>query len=150
MRIDNVFKRIPGKSAALAGVAVVSVAACATSHVLIIKARAPISVDQVRLYLEPPAKTYQEIAVVDTSSEHSFSFTAVGKTDVVIRRLKGEAAKLGANGILLQDIADDTVGSVGAAVGTEFTGAHGSLSLGVFGSGLMSPKFGHGIAIYLE
>jgi hypothetical protein len=139
------------RSAALAGVAaIVSVAACATSHVRIIEARAPISPNQVQLYLEPPAKKYQEIAVVDASSKHSLSFTAEGKTEVVIRRLKEEAAKVGANGVLLQDIADGAIGSVGTAVGTDFTGAHGSISLGVIGSGFMSQKFGHAIAIYLE
>jgi hypothetical protein len=145
------FRKILRKSTTLAGVAVImSVAACATSQVLISKGRAPISPDQVQLYLEPPAKKYQEIATVDTSSKHSLSFTAEGKTDVVIRRLKEAAAKLGANGIVLQDVADVAVGSVGTAVGTDFTGAHGTLSLGVIGSGLMSQKFGRGTAIYLQ
>src|SRR5882757_4551721 len=104
MRINELLRKISRKFAVPAGVAVImSVTACETSHVLIGTARKPISPDQVQLYLEPPAKKYQEIAVVDTSSKHTFSFTAVGKTDVVIRRLKEEAAKLGANGILLQD-----------------------------------------------
>jgi len=151
MRINELLRKISRRFAVPAGVAVImSVTACETSHVLIGTARTPISPDQVQLYLEPPAKKYQEIAVVDTSSKHTFSFTAVGKTDVVIRRLKEEAAKLGANGILLQDVADDAIGSVGAGVGTEFTGDHGSISLGVMGSGLFSQKFGRGIAIYLE
>ena len=124
--------------------------ACVTSHVLVGPARAPILPSQVQLYLQPPAGKYEQIAVLDTSSKHSFSFTAQGKTDVVIRRLKQEAAKLGANGILLQEIADEPVGSVGTGVGTDFTGAHGSISLGLSGSGFLLQKFGSGIAIYLE
>jgi hypothetical protein len=105
---------------------------------------------QVQIFLEPPTKKYQEIAVIDTSSKYSLSLTAVGKSDVVIRRLKEEAAKLGANGMVLQDITDDPLGSVSTAVGTEVTGVHGTLGVGVFGVGFLSQKFGRGVAIYLE
>ena len=131
-----------------------SAAACAashaTSHLLISKARAPLSADQVQLYLEPPARRFEQIAVIEASSKHSFAFTAQRKEDVVIRRLKEEAAKLGANGVLLQEIADGPVGSVGAAVGREYEGARGTMSLGLSGSGLTMQKFGEGIAIYLD
>jgi len=137
-------------SAVLGCAAAAMSTACVTSHVLVGQARTPILPSQVQLYLEPPAGKYEQIAVLDTSSKHSFSFTAQGKTEVVIRRLKEEAAKLGANGILLQEIADQPVGSVGTGVGTDFTGAHGSISLGLSGSGLLLQKFGSGIAIYLD
>ena len=73
-------------------------AACATSHVMLGKARPPISPDEVQIYDRPPPGPYQAIARLDTSSQGSFSFTAQGKTDAVISRLKTEAAKLGANG----------------------------------------------------
>jgi hypothetical protein len=72
---------------------------CASSHVIVGKVRPPISPDQVQIYLHPPAGKYEEIALLDSSSRNSFSFTAQGKTNAVIIRLKAEAAKLGANGI---------------------------------------------------
>jgi len=127
-----------------------SVAACVTSHVMVGKARTPVLPDQVQIYLEPPANKYENIAIVVASSKYSLSFTGEGKAEVVIKRLKEEAAKLGANGILLQDIADEPLESIDTGVGTEFLGPRGTVDLGIGASGLWSRKFGRGIAIYLE
>jgi hypothetical protein len=91
---------------------------CATSHVMIGRARPPISPDQVRIYLHPPSTNYEEIALLDTSSKGSFSITAQRKTNAVIDRLKAEAAKLGANGILLSGVGDQASGSVGSGFGS--------------------------------
>jgi hypothetical protein len=44
--------------------------------------------------------------------------TAQGKADKVIERMKDEAAKLGANGILLQGFGDQQTGTVGGAYGS--------------------------------
>ena len=74
-----------------AAVAALLLDACATSHVMLGKARPPISPDQVQIYDRPPPGPYQEIARLDTSSQGSFSFTAQAKTDAVIKRLKTEA-----------------------------------------------------------
>lgn len=154
-RQQEVFEKLLRSSAGIpAALALMSAAACAashaTSHVLIGKARAPLSTDQVRLYLEPPAGRFEQIAVIEASSKHSFSFTAQRKEDVVIRRLKEEAAKLGANGVLLREIADGPAGSVGAGVGREYESARGTISLGLSGSGFTMQKFGEGMAIYLD
>jgi hypothetical protein len=131
-------------------VAALLLAACVTSHVLVGKARAPISPDHVQLFLEPPKIPYEQIAVLSTSSKHSFTFTAQGKSDVVIKRLKEEAATLGANGIVLQEITDEPMGSLDTGVGTEFSGARGNVDLGIGGSALMLQKFGRGIAVYID
>ena len=120
-------------------------AACATSHVMLGKARPPISPEEVRIYDHPPAGPYQEIARLDTSSQGSFSFTAQGKTDAIIRRLKAEAAKLGANGVLLEGIADQVSGSIGTGAGTG--GYSGGGGIGI-NAGL-SRKIGGGLAIYV-
>jgi len=85
----------------------VILAGCATSHVMVGNARPAISPGQVKIYLHPPEK-YEEIAILDTSSQGSFSFTQQGKMDSVVERLKAEAAKLGANGILLEVLATGT------------------------------------------
>jgi len=128
-----------------AAVAVFLLAACATSHVMLGKARPPISPDEVRIYDRPPPGPYQEIARLDTSSQGSFSFTAQAKTDAVIKRLKTEAAKLGANGVLLEGIGDQASGSIG-------TGASGGGYSGGGGIGInagLSRKIGGGLAIYV-
>src|SRR5882757_3720164 len=65
---------------------------------------------------------------LDTSSKGAFAFFSQGKTDAVMERLKGEAAKLGANGILLEGVGDQAGGSVG----TGFANATASVdALGV-------------------
>lgn len=124
--------------------------ACVSSHVLVGKKRPPISPDQVQIYLHPPAGKYEEVALLDSSSRHSFSFTAQGKTDAVIIRLKEEAAKLGANGILLQGIGDQASGSVGTGVGTANASGNSATAFGVGSSGTVFVKSGSGVAIYVE
>jgi hypothetical protein len=47
-------------------------AGCVSSHVLVGTPRPPISPEQVKVYLHPPAK-YEEIALLDTSSRASFT-----------------------------------------------------------------------------
>ena len=78
--------------------AALCITACATSHVMVGKARPPISPDQVQICTRPPPTHFEEVAQLSTSSQGSFSFTAQGKTDAVIARLKAEAAKLGEPG----------------------------------------------------
>ena len=124
--------------------------ACATSHVMIGKARPPISPDEVQVYSQPPTVPYEEIARLQTSSSGSFSFTAQGKTDAVIQRLKTEAAKLGANGVLLEGIGDQPSGSVGTGGGTESYSSRSSVGGGVGISVGMNKKVGGGVAIYVE
>jgi hypothetical protein len=123
--------------------------ACASSHVMIGKARPPISPDQVQVYTRPPTVPYEEIARLQTSSQGSFSFTAQGKTDAVIKRLKEEAAKLGANGVLLEGIGDEASGSVGTGGGSTSYSRGSSVGGGVgIGVGL-TKKVGGGVAIYV-
>jgi hypothetical protein len=124
-------------------------AACVSSHQLIGAARAPIPADRVQLYTEAPLRPYERIAVVSASSKRSFSFTFEGKAEVVVRRLKEEAGKLGANGVLLEGITDESGGAVGADVGTAYEGPRGTIDVGVGASTLMLQRYGRAIAIYL-
>jgi hypothetical protein len=130
----------------LAMVLAFCVTACATSHVMVGKARPPISPDQVQIYTRPPAAHYEEIAQLDTSSSGSFSFTAQGKTDAVITRLKAEAAKLGANGVLLQGIGDQPSGSVGGGGGGGSYSGGGGVGLNLE----TTKKVGGGTAIFVQ
>jgi hypothetical protein len=130
--------------------AIATLSGCATSHVLVGQARPPTSPDQVRLYLRPPASKYEEIALVDTSSRGGFAFSAQGKTDVVIDRLRAEAAKLGANGILLQGVSDQAGGSVGTGFGSASASGHSATAVGFGGSATIYQKKGAAMAIYVE
>jgi hypothetical protein len=136
--------------ASLIGVlAALLLVACATSHVMIGKARPPISPDEVRIYQRPPDGPYEEIARLDTSSQGSFSFTAQSKTDAVIKRLKTEAAKLGANGVLLEGIGDQTSGSIGTGGGSESYSRSSSVGGGIGINAGLTKKVGGGVAIYV-
>jgi hypothetical protein len=127
-----------------------AISGCVTSHVMVGQARPPISPDLVQIYLHPPANKYVEIALLDTSSKGAFAFSAQGKTDAVMQRLKGEAAKLGANGILLQGVGDQAGGSVGTGFGSATATGHSAFGVGFGGAATIYHKKGDGLAIYVE
>src|SRR6202521_4368467 len=126
----------------------VVLAGCATSHVMVGNARPAISPSQVKIYLHPPEK-YEEIAILDTSSQGSFSFSQQGKMDVVVERLKAEAAKLGANGILLESTGDRYAGSVSTGAGTATASGNSAWGVGTGFSAAAFQKAGSGVAIYV-
>jgi hypothetical protein len=128
---------------------ILMLAGCASSYQLIGQARPPIPPDQVQLYLEPPKREYQQIAIIKTSSKRSFSFTSEGKAEVVVKRLKAQAAKLGANGVLLKQITDEGDETVCAGLGSSYEGPRGTVDVGVSASALLMKRYGHAIAIYL-
>jgi hypothetical protein len=117
-----------------------------TSHIMIGEARPAISPDQVHVYIHPPEGRFEEIAVLDTSSRGSFSFTEQGKTDKVIERLKVEAAKMGANGVLLRSVGDKAEGTVG--FGSATANGHSLFGLGIGMN--MFTKSGNAVAIYVQ
>jgi len=137
-------------SALAAALAFAALSGCATSHVMVGQARPPISPEQVQIYLHPPANKYVEIALLDTSSRGAFAITAQGKTNVVIDRLKAEAAKLGANGILLEGVGDQAGGSVGTGFGSTTATGHSAFGVGFGSSSTVYHKKGDGLAIYVE
>jgi hypothetical protein len=121
-------------------------AGCVSSHILVGTPRPPMSPDQVKMYLHPPAK-YEDIAILESNGKHSSTFTAQGKTDEVIERLKGEAAKLGADGTLLQGVGDQQVGSVGGAYGSATASGNSAHGLGFGSSAAVFAKAACGLAI---
>ena len=67
----------------------------------------------------------------------------------MLRRVEEEAAKLGANGILLQGVQDQQSGSIGTGVGSSSYGGVSSTGVGVGGSFGIYNKAAHGIAIFV-
>jgi hypothetical protein len=125
-----------------------AVVGCASSHVLVGTARPPISPDQVRLYTQLPAQ-YEEIAIVQASSQGSFVFGDQRKTNKVIQRLRGEAAKLGANGLVLQEIGIQYAGSVGTGFGSATESRNSAFGSSVGISTGLTARSGKGTAIYV-
>ncbi|OHE83877.1 MAG: hypothetical protein A2579_04665 [Lysobacterales bacterium RIFOXYD1_FULL_69_11] len=126
-----------------------TLAACATSHILTGQPRAPIDPAQVRVYFDPPPAGYEEIALLETRSG-AFTYGEQNKTDQVIEKLRVEAAKLGANGVLFQGTSDSWGGtgvSVGAG-GGRFGGSSFS-SGGVGVSVTPTQKYARGVAIFV-
>lgn len=133
----------------LFAVLLAGVAGCApSSHVLVGAARPPIQPSEVKIYSRPPAN-YQEIAVLDASSKSVFGAGGQKSVDKVIERLKIEAAKLGANGIILEGFQDSQTGSIGTGAGSDSYSSHSAVGVGVGGSLGIYKKTGHGDAIYV-
>jgi len=78
------------------------------SHIIIGEEKAPINPSDVRVYADYP-QSYEKIAIIEASSDFalkdpSFDFTHQRKTDKALTRLKNEAALLGANGIVIENL----------------------------------------------
>ena len=142
----------PNPSAILAAAALVAaLGACTTSRsVLVGQARPATTPDQVRIYLQAPASKYQQIADVYASSRGSWAMSASAKIDKVVERLKIEAAKLGANGVLLHGVGAQGSGSIGAGISNESSTTHSPYIMGLGGSMFLHHESGDGVAIYVE
>ena len=102
----------------------------------------------MKIYLHPPDK-YEEIAVLNSNSRGSFAFSQQGRMDAAIERLKSEAARLGANGVLLQSTGDQYGGSVGTGFGSTSFSGHSAFGLGTGVSAPVMVKSADGLAIFV-
>jgi len=88
------------------------------------EARPPTDPDRVKVYMEPPRK-FDRIAIIRKGSSGSWAFTDQSQVDEAIAKIKVEAAKVGANGILLQVIETNSGGGIGIGIGGfGFPGRH--------------------------
>jgi hypothetical protein len=127
----------------------IGLAACApSSHILVGTARPPISPSEVKLYLQPPP-SFQEVAILNASANSMFGAGGQGSVDKVIQRLKEQAAKLGANGILLEGMSDRVTGSLGGGSGSSSYSGNSAVGVGVGGSLGIFKKTGQGRAIFV-
>lgn len=78
---------------------VLAIAACASGSAIVTGTTRPaVAPAQVKLYLEPPTE-FEVIGLVSASSDAGW--TEQGSLDYAIAELKKQAAKLGANGVLI-------------------------------------------------
>ena len=90
-----------------------SLVACASGSVIVTGTkRTPLDPNQVKLYLEAPAN-YEIIGIVNASSDAGW--TEQGSQDYAVQELKKQAAKLGANGVLLETTGEKTSTIVGGS-----------------------------------
>ena len=110
--------------------------ACASGSAIVTgMTRPPIDPSQVKLYLEAPTN-YEVIGIVKASSDSGWS--EQGSQDYAIDEIKKQAAKLGANGVIL------------ATTGEKTTTAIGGYSSGVFFAGSSTAQTISGKAIYVS
>jgi hypothetical protein len=134
----------------LLGGLIAALAACAASNsfVLVGTARPAITPAEVKIYSHPPP-TFEEIALLTASSNSAFSPGGQKTVDTVIGRLKEQAAKLGANGVILEGFSDRETGSLGTGVGGGSASSNSAVGVGVGGSLGIYKKSGQGRAIYV-
>jgi hypothetical protein len=77
--------------------------------------RPPISPDRVNVYMEAPRK-FDRIAIIRKGSG-AWAFADQNQIDEAIAKIKIEAAKVGANGVLLQVVETNSSGGLGIGVG---------------------------------
>lgn len=90
----------------------ITLVACASGSSIVtgIK-RTPLTPNQVKLYTEPHTKKYEVIGIVNASSDAGW--TEQSSVDYAVEELKIQAAKLGANGVLLGATGETTSTIVG-------------------------------------
>lgn len=111
--------------------AIAMLAGCASaSKVMLGQARPPIDPSQVQVYSTPPPGSV-EIAQLEATS--AVGFGTQGQTNAAVARLKAEAAKLGANGVVLVGVGASGQSPVGMSVGAGSYGGHvgGGIGIGI-------------------
>ena len=88
----------------------------AAGTIIVGEPRPPISPDRVKVYWDAPRK-FDRIAIITKGSGGEWIFSDSNEVDSAIARIKIEAAKLGANGIILTAIENRSGGGVAIGVG---------------------------------
>lgn len=124
------------------------VGCASTSRVMLGPTHPPLTPDQVHVYFQPPPR-YLEIALLETDSG-ALTYGEQNKMNAVLAKLRAEAAKLGANGVLFQGAENGYGGSgVGVGVGGGRFGGHSSIGGGVGVNISPTQKHARGVAIYV-
>lgn len=106
---------------------------CATgTHIITGTKRPPLKPEQVVLYQTPPAK-FEIVGIVNSTSPGRFQ----RNMDAAVDKLKKQAAKIGANGIII-GFANQGSESVSAGFGSGFGGgtAFSGSTVGVLSTGI--------------
>jgi hypothetical protein len=133
----------------LLAVSVALICGCAPAKpVLVGPARAPIPVEQVIIYQQPPPNS-TDVAILKATSHSAFAPGGPAATDTVVQRLKVLAAQVGANGLVLQGFSDAQTASVGTGVGSESYSRSSAVGVGASGAFGIFKKTGEALAIFV-
>jgi len=106
-------------------------AGCATSsRTLTGSPRAPLSPTDVRVYTQAP-QSFEEIAVLGASRKSVTTAGGLRAVEKMIETMKSQAAEVGANGLLLEDLSDANAVAVATGVGSQTYTHNASIDLGV-------------------
>lgn len=113
-----------------------------STHVITGSPHEAIAAEQVKLYTDPPAH-YEVIGLINARAEEGFMDEEQEQTlvDAAITQLKDEAAKLGANGIIIEGVLNNTTSDGGLLWGGKDVSAYSATS--------SQDKSVHGKAIYV-
>src|SRR5579863_4941610 len=125
---------------------VLALAACAApqSRVMTGAARPPIPPDQVLILSQPPPQ-FEDVAILNASSK-SLNPAGQAAFDTVIARLKGLAAQVGANAVILEGFSDRQTATIGTGVGSTSYSSNSAVGVGVGGGFGIYRKTGQGRA----
>ena len=91
--------------------AVFLLASCGTNVTMLGPARPAISPAAVRIYQVPP-RHFEQIAIINSSAGTTWIFPNHDSIEEAFGELRSQAAALGANGVLLQQVYDQPVGGL--------------------------------------
>jgi hypothetical protein len=136
------------KTLSMAALCLLTAACAAQGPVMLGPARAAIPPDQVKVYWTPPEQ-FQPIADIHASSKSVFTPGGTQQMDKVIAGLKQEAAKLGANGIIMGGFSDAQTASIGTGVGSQSYSRNSAVGVSAGGSFGVFKKTGTARAIFV-
>ena len=115
--------------------AVLLVCSCAPTHTIMVGRPRPATVPEaVRVYYAAP-RHFERIAIINASSGPSWFFTTRGQEEDAIENLREEAAKVGANGVLIEAVGTSSSGNLDIGVGGFGVGGGHHSGYAVGGSG---------------
>jgi hypothetical protein len=127
-----------------------AIAGCASSsQVLTGSPRAPLPAGDVRVYTQAP-QSFEEIAVLHASRQSVSTAGGERAIEKMIETMKSQAAGLGANGLLLEDLSDANGLALGTGVGTQTYTHNASIDVGVGGSLGLVKKTASARAIFVS
>ncbi|MBR7888637.1 hypothetical protein J9B83_06740 [Marinomonas sp. A79] len=106
-----------------------------------------IDADQVRIFNEPPAFEYVVVGTVSASSDNGF--TEETRREKALREMKEQAAKIGANGMIVDDVTQLSFRRLGTGVGVS-VGSNSGVGAGIGSSFSFPTAQAKGTAIHYD
>ena len=117
------------------------------SHVVTGQQMPELEVEQVTIFEEAPAFDYKVVGTVRSSSDNGF--TEDSRKEKATKELKEQAAKIGANGVILDEVTQLSFRRLGTGVGIS-AGSGGGIGTSIGSSFSFPTTEAKGTAIYYE